>query len=506
MKKYFALLSFLVAVVLLWGSVAALRLSEGIAFAQSRMISATPLVLPPPNSHQAPLTSTISIAYTATIAAAPNLSQTFAVYAMQTGQLTQTYRVSGTQIALMPSRPLHAGEWVQTSATSGTLLVGEQNPVAPIVWQFRAAVPRGLGLFVDSGQRLLSGRTYDVALGDLDADGDLDAFITHDSTDAEIWLNDGAGEFHQSNQSLRGLAEASVALGDLDHDGDLDAFITRHNDRPSAVLLNDSHGHFTDTLQGLGHANSLDAALGDLDRDGDLDAFVANGYDNQPEQVWLNDGTGIFTAGQSLGSEQSNKVALGDLDNDGDLDAFVVNGANQADRVWLNDGTGHFIGTFQGLGVSSGSDVLLGDLDGDPDLDVIVVNYEGSNQVWLNNGAGIFATGQSFGTGETNSYYAADLGDLDHDGDLDLVLANYQDVQLHSIEVWLNDGHGQFRQSTQRLGHSHSRRVTLGDLNGDGALDIFVGNDLDVFGLGGQTKNEVWFNTTEQIFLPTVLK
>jgi len=88
-----------------------------------------------------------------------------------------------------------------------------------------------------------------------------------------------------------------VDLGDLDGDGDLDAFVanTGSSDEGSGntIWLNDGQGKFYDSGLRLGHSYSLDIALGDLDSDGDLDAFVANSFFShssvdKSNRVWLN--------------------------------------------------------------------------------------------------------------------------------------------------------------------------------------------------------------------------
>lgn len=469
----------------------------------------TPIVNPEKNSHNVPTTSTVSITYDEAIDSRTVSSRTFVVNAMQTGLLTQTYTVTNGEISLIPSTPFKAGEIVHSTATTRTLTLAAQGPVTPTVWIFRVNVSAGLGIFVNSGQTLSTGRANDVSLGDLDNDGDLDAFVTNDFIDSDIFFNDGKGTFRKSGNSPGAPDSSGVLLGDLDGDGDLDAFITRRNNRPDKILLNDGLGNFGENTQGLGNFDSWGAALGDLDGDGDLDAFVANGFDNEANRVWFNNGIGVFSEGQSLGDDHSSSVALGDLDNDGDLDAFVANSERQADRVYLNDGSGNFQETFQGLGESSGSDVALGDWDNDGDLDALVVNFDGINQVWLNSGTGIFGQGQSWGTGGSNSYYGLDVGDVDHDGDLDAFIADYapNPGQLSPNEIWLNDGSGNFTKSNQNLSSSYSLRsfaVALGDLDNDGDLDAFIANDLTIFGPDGETFAEVWVNTNDQSFLPVI--
>ena len=325
----------------------------------------------------------------------------------------------------------------------------------------------GSGTFIDSGQSLGASASYDVALGDLDGDGDLDAFVANNvgnysggygqSQPEKVWLNNGSGTFIDSGQSL-GVPgfdmSYGVALGDLDGDNDLDAFVV--NTGASMVWLNNGTGTYSHGWQEpFAYSSPHGVALGDLDGDGDLDAFVAN--NNQPNRVWLNNGSGTFISSQSMGAAQSLGVAISDLDGDGDLDAFVSN-FNQPNRVWLNNGSGTFIDSGQSLGGSRSYGVALGDMDDDGDLDAFVAN-DGVNRVWLNNGNGTFISGQSLGS---SSSARVALGDLDRDGDLDAFVSNFNQPN----KVWLNNGNGTFIDSGQSLGVSRSWGVALGDLDG----------------------------------------
>ncbi len=344
-------------------------------------------------------------------------------------------------------------------------------------------------VFVDSGQSLGSLNSTAVVLGDVDEDGDLDAFVSN-STANELWLNDGTGTFSDSGQTLGSSSSYDVALGDVDKDGDLDVFVANYSGQANKIWLNDATGTFSDSGQSLGSSDSSGVALGDVDEDGDLDAFVTNS-NGQADKVWLNDGTGTFSdSGQTLGSSDSSDVALGDVDGDDDLDAVVVNGNNQANTVWLNDGTGTFSDSGQTLGSSSSYDVALGDVDGDGDLDAFVTNYSGqANTVWLNDGSGTFSdSGQSLGSSDS---LAVKLKDIDLDGDLDAFVANYSS---QGNKVWLNDGSGTFSDSGQSLGSSDSEDADLGDVDSDGDLDVFVAN---------YQANKVWLNRGGQFALPT---
>jgi uncharacterized repeat protein (TIGR01451 family) len=392
------------------------------------------------------------------------------------------------QVVFDPHASFNPGEIVAGVATSATRSTRGVSLV-PYTWQFWTAVGGGSGHFVDSGQALGTADSAAVALGDLDGDGDLDAFVAnrlgYGGGPNAVWLNDGSGAFSDSGQSLGSGYTSAVLLGDLDGDGDLDAFEVNYDTQPNRVWLNDGTGIFSDSGQSMGSMSGLDGVLGDLDADGDLDAFVANsGYD----RVWLNDGSGVFTdSGQSLSSGTSKGLALGDVDADGDLDAFVVkfSGFSGApDEVWLNDGSGVFTDSGQRLGNHYSRDVTLGDLDGDDDLDAFVSTNAG-NVVWVNDGAGLFTdSGQSLGSSFSS---CTALGDVDADGDLDAFVANASGA---ANVLWLNDGAGSFTDSGQVPGTGSSTGVALGDVDADGDLDAFVSNS------SGEP-NAVWFNQNQ---------
>jgi hypothetical protein len=290
------------------------------------------------------------------------------------------------------------------------------------------------GVFTDSGQNLGSSESDGVALGDLDGDGDLDAFIANGAwwgagEPNKVWLNDGDGNFTDSGQSLGSSGSFVVALGDVDGDGDLDALIVNHPGT-NKVWLNDGDGNFADSGQALG-SSYFGGALGDVDGDGDLDAYLTGG--SSPDKVWLNDGDGNFAdSGQNLGlsSPYSWDIALGDLDGDNDLDAFVVN--TSTNKVWLNDGSGTFTDSGQNLGSSDSTDVALGDVDGDGDLDAVIANDLLPDNVWLNDGSGTFTdSGQQLAFMFSSRSQDAALGDLDGDGDLDaFIVKNDLDIFL----------------------------------------------------------------------------
>jgi Tol biopolymer transport system component len=352
------------------------------------------------------------------------------------------------------------------------------------------ASPVAAPLLEKSPQEFDARGTFQAGLGDLDGDGDLDAVFANPQThDSGVWLNDGSGTLVDTGQQLTQYGHG-VGLADFDGDGDLDAFIACHQFvTPSRLYLNDGTGVLTDSGQDLGDASisANQAYLVDVDGDGYVDVHVVY-YDpgGMPDKVYLNDGHGTLAdSGLALDEET---IAWGDLDGDGDADYFGKRWG-QGYVVQLNDGHGRFSPGWQMEdGASTVGGVALADLDGDGDLDALVANgYRSTGSVpsrllW-NDGRGRFGDSGQRLNGTLGAHLAT--GDLDGDGDLDVFVAN---MDLPN-EVWLNDG-GRLRDSGLRLGEvpplGYSTEPSLGDLDGDGDLDVFVGS------LSGRP--EIWFN------------
>ena len=151
-------------------------------------------------------------------------------------------------------------------------------------------------------------------------------------------------------------------------------------------------------------------------------------------------------------------------------DAFIANhGSNE---IWLNNGSGVFADSGQALGSADSEGVALDDLDGDGDVDAFVANT-GANSVWLNgengNATGIFThTLQALGSANSR---AVVLGDVDGDLDLDAVVANGTSFAQAS-KIWINDGSGGFSVDAQDLDTNWNYAVSVGDLDNDQDLDI----------------------------------
>ena len=349
----------------------------------------------------------------------------------------------------------------------------------------------GAGTFTDSGLSFGGTGTFGVAMADLNGDTFLDAIFANGQSfpdPNQVWFGDGSGGFTDSGQDLGSEYSFAVALADFNGDGSLDAFFGNNASLENRLFANDGSGGFTEvTAFDFGIGAALGVATGDLTGNGRPDIVIANG--SNPDQIFFNGGpgNGFVESPQMLGSSRGSCVALGDLDDDGDLDAAI--GAGTIARILVNDGTGHFVDSRQWLGHGLGdgvTDLEFFDADGDGDLDLYVaINSsglfgDGNNQVWLNDGNGVFDQTTEILIGEVSTPEAA-VGDIDDDGDIDLVNGNFTENR-----VWRGDGAGGFTMDPVVVGEGNSQAVVLGDLDGDLDLDIIFGNN----GEG----NEVWLN------------
>jgi hypothetical protein len=248
---------------------------------------------------------------------------------------------------------------------------------------------------------------------------------------------------------------------------------------------------FMDSGQDLGQGDGAAVVVGDVDGDGDMDALIS--YADKNSSLILNDGTGKFTQSDQEFKPSTN-AAFGDLNGDKFLDIFLTEGISN--EVWLNDGKGVFKLSDQNLVSTESSSVAFGDLDGDGDLDAFVTNWNGNpDQVFLNDGSGkISDSGQKLG-----NWFGTDvsLGDVDQDGDLDALVANNGENSDNAPVLWLNDGTGFFTDSSQRLGFTNAYAALLGDLDGDGDMDAFIANSSHN---GANPADKVFLNDGKGVF------
>ena len=128
-----------------------------------------------------------------------------------------------------------------------------------------------------------------------------------------------------------------------------------------------------------------------------------------------------------------------------------------------------------GIGPES---AIVADFNGDGRPDLAVANSgENTVSILLGKGDGTFASRRDFATGKTPISVVA--GDLNGDGKLDLAVANSSDL---TVSILLGNGDGSFKPAVTFQTRNPPRRILIGDFNGDGKLDIATVNSTVVIG------------------------
>ena len=342
-----------------------------------------------------------------------------------------------------------------------------------------------------------------VAVGDLDGDGKLDLVIANfNANNVSVLLNTtapGAATPSFANKQDVATSEGPiyVTTGDLNGDGKLDLAVVDLLVNTVSLLLNTTApGAATPSFAAkqdfATDDGPLSVALGDLNGDGKLDLAVAN-FNSGNVSMLLNTTTpgsvtATFSGIQDFATgDGSAFVAMGDLNGDGRLDLAVANFLFNTVSVLFNTtapgaNTANFTINQEFATGTSPIFVTMADVNGDGRLDLGTANFNSNDvSVLLNStvpgaAAPSFAAKQDLATGEAPLFLAVD--DLNGDGLLDLAVAN---LNSSTVSVLLNTT--DLGAATPGFASKHDfdtggspRSVSVGDLNGDGKLDLAVAN------------------------------
>jgi enediyne biosynthesis protein E4 len=287
---------------------------------------------------------------------------------------------------------------------------------------------------------------------------------------------------------LKGMYGHVVAAGDVNGDGWTDLFVGHFADRPDAVyeergatgpapdrlLIGGPDGFRVDETFPGTRGRSSGAAFADLDGDGDLDLVIARNVNDSteigrsPSVVLRNDSGRFEVAGELDDRRGGRSVGVFDYDGDGLLDLFLVEDrfAGGSSALFRNDGNLEFSDVTRDVDLPEDVDglgVATADLDADGRPDLFV---GGSNRLFVN------VDGERFREidnedfrwrtyGEEDDVAGVATGDVDGDGAIDLVVGQHYNSTLDDgrsvpVHLYLNDGgepgRPRFRDVTEDAG------------------------------------------------------
>ena len=359
--------------------------------------------------------------------------------------------------------------------------------------------------------------SYSVTAADFNGDGNPDLAVS--AVGLTLLVGVGDGTFQPGPIYDTGGVESFFALpGDVNGDGKKDLIMS--NDCASdcssgsvVTLIGNGNGTFQAPANFSSNAaTTLAPTAADFNHDGLPDIALA-GRCSDPNctatsqdtvAILLGTANGTFGPATSYnsGGNVAGSAATGDFNGDGKQDIVVANqcvSLLDCSHGVLGVLLGNGDGTFQPavtypIGGHSAAALTVGDFDGDGKLDVAVVSQPnccldgsiGSVNILLGNGDGSFRPSVAYPTGDPDSS-AVVAGDFNGDGKLDLAVANANCIlasmaeepvcMTGSVGVLLGNGDGSFKAAVRySTVDVLAFTLTTGDFNGDGKLDLAVGN------------------------------
>ena len=292
-------------------------------------------------------------------------------------------------------------------------------------------------------------KTKQIIWVDYDNDGDKDLFVTALDGVNKFYKNDGNMVFTDISNSIGFFNEnkytTGASFGDIDNDGDLDAFICNRDDENEAqrnFLYQNNNGLYTDISSSAGilltSEISFCSVFFDYNNDGFQDIYVSNDKPTYTNRLYKNNGDSTFEdTSEASGAGifvNAMSTTIGDYNNDGWFDIYVTN-TPDGNQLLKNNGDGTFTDVARDTGTSFDSvgwGAVFLDADNDSNLDLYVSGpFDGSDSNLLpsafyhNQGDGTFIIPNNIGfENDTRISYSNAIGDIENDGKPDLVVSN----------------------------------------------------------------------------------
>ena len=229
-----------------------------------------------------------------------------------------------------------------------------------------------------------------LAVGDIDADQDLDILVTDTTNDQfAVVRNDGSGSFNVDQTFQTGNIPLRIICEDLDGDLDLDVAILNRDDGTVTIRINDGSGNFDSFVDFEVGVSLAGLAAADFDGDGDVDIAIS---DLQGQKIVLlsHDSNANYELEVIASFDQVVfDLVADDFNNDGAVDLVGFTNSPFVDVVtFLNDGNGNLAETSRFPGGRGPTFVSTGDFNDDGYADILTIDNSRACSIYLNDGSG----------------------------------------------------------------------------------------------------------------------
>ncbi len=337
----------------------------------------------------------------------------------------------------------------------------------------------------------LNSKPSDVALADIDADGDVDLLVSaKESNSLRVYSNAGDGTFANSQtlgplEVIGGVA-GCIACTNLDADPAPELAWCDSAARAVRIYDNVDGGFEYSQSYAAGSEGPVAVAAADLTGDG-LPELALAGDTSYAFSTMTNEGGLNFDAVIHLRRTDGGYYQLlADFTGDGATDLASYSTFSNLFMVAPGVGNERF-GASIVTEMPTGGHILPRDVDADGDLDILSLGNSGNRFVMLGNNDGTF--GPAIFSSPINLHANWQTADINNDGRLDMLWTrSIASNQPAFIAISLGDGVGGFAPPTEITTPPFLGAVWTGDLSGDGAPELFVGVAAGVVGpLGYET-------------------
>lgn len=329
----------------------------------------------------------------------------------------------------------------------------------------------------------------DVEVMDVTGDGRPDIVVVNQgSDDVSVLTGDGVGSFTTEIRIPVGDGPNTVTVADLTGDGRLDIVTTNFSSDDVSLVVGTAVGlGFVPEQRLMVGVGPTDLEVADVDADGRADLIVTNqkfvntsvtdGTSNDVSVLIADDAGGFAAQRRFFAINKPTQVAAADVTGDGVLDVLTANDNGPFLAVTAGDGSGGFVDQqrFDGRAPVAAA---VADMTGDGLLDIVAIEFEADIvKVFDGDGSRGFAPPRRFQTGLNNTELLA-VGDVSGDGQLDIVTGNLFSGGFPAglVSVLVADGEGGFAEAQRVAQTGGTSTLLVADLTGDDIADIVIGD------------------------------